>query len=140
MNRPASSGLDLADIQGNIHRPYGRFGFPHTRHLFFNIADAAAARRFVHSIRARVTTAEPWNATLPKPQITLNIGFTFFGLYALDLPTATLRQLPDEFIDGMGCRAEILGDTGDSAPEKMGSGLALRPARTAPVRCMSGSP
>ena len=31
--------LDLADIQGNIHRPYGRFGFPHTRHFFFNIAD-----------------------------------------------------------------------------------------------------
>ena len=36
--------LDLADIQGNIHRPYGRFGFPFTRHLFFNILCAREGR------------------------------------------------------------------------------------------------
>ena len=111
--------LDLADIQGNIHRPYGRFGFPYTRHFFFNIGNAAAGRRFVQGVRPRVTTAEPWENTeantggtlLKKPPITLNIGFTFFGLHALDLPTRTLRLLPDEFIDGMGCRAEILGES-----------------------------
>jgi Dyp-type peroxidase family len=106
--------LDLADIQGNIHRPYGRFGFPHTRHFFFNIAEAAAGRLFVQGIRPRVTTAEPWTV---KPKITLNIGFTYLGLVALDLPTRTLRLLPDEFIDGMGCRADILGDVGASAPD-----------------------
>lgn len=116
--------LDLADIQGNIHRPYGRFGFPYTRHFFFNIGNAGAGRRFVQGVRPRVTTAEPWEKTeasdggtlLKKPPITLNIGFTFYGLHALDLPTRTLRLLPDEFIDGMGCRAEILGDIGQSAP------------------------
>ncbi|HEX5379741.1 MAG TPA: hypothetical protein VFW47_14285 [Phenylobacterium sp.] len=118
--------LDLADIQGNIHRPYGRFGFPHSRHLFFNIAAAAAGRRFVQGVRPRVTTAEPWEkyegpdgvTLLRKPPITLNIGFTFLGLHALDLPTRTLRLLPDEFIDGMGCRADILGDVGASAPDR----------------------
>jgi Dyp-type peroxidase family len=52
-----------------------------------------------------------------KPQITLNLGFTYSGLQALDLPTRTLRLLPDEFIDGMGCRAHILGDVGASAPD-----------------------
>jgi hypothetical protein len=102
--------LDLADIQGNIHRPYGRFGFPHTRHFFLNIADASAGRRFVQGVRPRITTAEPWEkaeagdgtSIVVKPLITLNIGFTFYGLRALDVPTRTLRLLPDEFIDGMG--------------------------------------
>jgi Dyp-type peroxidase family len=116
--------LDLADIQGNIHRPYGRFGFPHTRHLLFHISRAEAGRRFVQALRARVTTAEPWEKdpadpggrTVKKPTITLNIGFTYGGLRALDLPTRTLRLLPDEFIDGMRRRAEILGDGGPSAP------------------------
>jgi len=117
--------LDLADIQGNIHRPYGRFGFPHTRHFFLNIANAPAGRRFVQGVRPRITTAEPWtkaeaadgSTIVAKPPITLNIGFTFYGLYALGLPTRTLRLLPDEFIDGMGCRSEILGDVGGSAPK-----------------------
>jgi Dyp-type peroxidase family len=120
--------LDLADIQGNIHRAYGRFGFPHARHFFFNIADSAAGRRFVQGVRPRVTTAEPWDGersdgatTVRKPPITLNIGFSFLGLLALDLPTRTLRLLPDEFIDGMGCRAHILGDVGDSAREHWNS-------------------
>jgi Dyp-type peroxidase family len=118
--------LDLADIQGNIHRPYGRFGFPYNRHLFFNIAEAAAGRRFVEAMRPRVTTAEPWDQAeaedgtmvVAKPPITLNIGFSYLGFRALGLPTRTLALLPDEFIDGMGCRAEILGDVGPSAPER----------------------
>ena len=112
--------LELADIQGNIHRPYGRFGFPFTRHFFFNIGDAAAGRRFVDALRPRVTTAEPWGTAagaVVKPAVTMNIGFSFSGLHALALPTRTLRLMPDEFIDGMGCRAAILGDTGGSAPE-----------------------
>jgi len=120
------SRLDLADIQGNINRPYGRFGFPYSRHLFFVVHDAHAGRRFVQAIRPRITTAEPWDQTetadghsiVKKPPITLNIGFTYAGLEALGLPTRTLRMLPDEFIDGMGRRAAILGDVGASAPEQ----------------------
>lgn len=119
------SRLDLPDIQGNIHRPYGRFGFPFSRHLFFHITDAAAGRRFVQGVRPRVTTAEPWEKSegpdgtvlVKKPPITLNLGFSYAGLRALDLPTETLRLLPDEFIDGMAARADILGDVGESAPE-----------------------
>lgn len=117
--------LDLSDIQGNIHRSYGRFGFPHTRHLFFNVTDAVAGRHFVQGVRPRVTTAEPWGRVetssgaleIEKPPITLNIGFTFRGLLALGLPTRTLRLLPDEFIEGMRSRARILGDVDASGPE-----------------------
>jgi hypothetical protein len=117
--------LDLADIQGNIHRPYGRFGFPYSRHMFFRIDNPLAGRRFVQGLRPRITTAQPWPTktlngvtTVQKPAIALNVGFTFMGLHALDLPTRTLRLLPDEFIDGMACRSQILGDVGGSAPEK----------------------
>jgi deferrochelatase/peroxidase EfeB len=117
--------LDLSDIQGNIHRPYGRFGFPITRHLFFNVADPVAGRHFVQGIRPRVTTAEPWGRVasstgalgIQKPPITLNIGFTFLGFLALGLPTRTLRLFPDEFIEGMRSRARILGDVNASAPD-----------------------
>ncbi|HEV2532962.1 hypothetical protein [Phenylobacterium sp.] len=117
--------LDLPDIQGNIHRPYGRFGFPFARHLFFSIWDAASGRRFIEAVRPRVTTAEPWDreetdngrTRVKKPPITLNIGFSYEGLKQLELPTRTLRLLPDEFIDGMQCRAQIVGDVGGSAPE-----------------------
>jgi deferrochelatase/peroxidase EfeB len=119
------TSLDLSDIQGNIHRPYGRFGFPITRHLFFNVADPAAGRHFIQGVRPRVTTAEPWGrvttsagvSEIKKPPITLNVGFTFLGLLALGLPTRTLRLLPDEFIEGMRSRAPILGDVNASAPD-----------------------
>jgi Dyp-type peroxidase family len=118
--------LDLADIQGNIVRPYGRFGFPVTRHMFFNIADAGAGRRFVEQVRHTVTNSQRWGAidgdpdphAPPRPAVCLNIGFSFFGLLALDLPTRTLSLMPEEFIDGMASRWSILGDVGPSAPEK----------------------
>src|SRR5690606_32283556 len=38
------------------------------------------------------------------------IGFTFYGLIALGVPTRTLRGMPDEFIDGMEARAALIGD------------------------------
>jgi Dyp-type peroxidase family len=122
--RTASRGLDLADIQGNILRPYGRFGFPFTRHMFFNIGNAADGRCFIERLRGQVTTAERWrgvddppHSNAPeRPVVTMNIGFTFHGLLALGLPTRTLAGFPEEFIDGMAARGEILGDTGVSAP------------------------
>src|SRR3954462_15662537 len=115
--------LDLADIQGNILRAYGRQGFPKARYIFLHIATAKAGRDFVDRIRPSITTAVKWDDTrahypktghveIPRPSVTINIAFTFFGLYALGLPTRTLSELPDEFIQGMGARTAILGDRG----------------------------
>lgn len=115
--------LDLADIQGNILRAYGRQGFPKARYIFLHIADAQHGRDFVDHIRPSITTAVKWDESrahypktghveVPRPTVTINIAFTFFGLYALGLPTRTLSELPDEFIQGMGARTAILGDRG----------------------------
>ena len=118
--------LDLADIQGNIVRPYGRYGFPITRHIFFNIANPAAGRNFVEQLRHEVTGSERWRGVdadpgsnaPPRPLVAVNVGFSFLGLLALALPTPTLGNLPVEFIDGMAKRWSILGDTGSSAPDQ----------------------
>jgi Dyp-type peroxidase family len=118
--------LDLADIQGNIVRPYGRYGFPITRHMFFNIGNAAAGRSFIDKLRGHVTTSERWRGVddnagkdaPPRPLVCINVGFSFLGLLALELPTRTLGNMPEEFIDGMAQRWSIIGDFGSSAPDR----------------------
>ena len=143
--------LDLADIQGNVVRAYGKFGFPTARYFFLHIADAAAGRAFVDEVRARVTTAERWPSgalypgpeRVPKPDVTLNIGFSFAGLLALGLPTRTLSRMPPEFIDGMRKRMYILGDIGPSAPahwDEIWQAAAADPARAVHVWISMNAP
>lgn len=105
--RVAKRILNLEDIQGHITRAYGRYSFPFARYFFLNIGDDEAGRDFIDRIRPAVTTAAPW---AERPKVTVNIGFTFLGLYVLGLPTRTLKTMPEEFIDGMKARAFILGD------------------------------
>jgi Dyp-type peroxidase family len=112
--------LDLADIQGTIVRAYPREGFIKARYFFLTVTkdNAAKGRKFVDAVRGRVTSAEPWKAAGGKPKVAVSIGFSFWGLLALEVPTGTLRGLPDEFINGMKRRAHILGDIELSAPER----------------------
>jgi Dyp-type peroxidase family len=123
----STTHLDLADIQGNIVRAYGRFGFPIARYYFLRVdpRQAADGRAFVDRVRRRVTSAVRWrhgvNDSAPDavdaPDTTLNIAFSFYGLLALGLPTGVLARMPPEFIEGMPGRTYILGDDGDNAPE-----------------------
>jgi len=117
--------VEFGDLQGNILTGYGRLGFPFARFGVVNVRDAAAGRAFVEGLRGRVTTAVRWpsrrkekdlpegRATIERPKVTLNLAFTFYGLLALGVPTRTLRGMPDEFIDGMAGRCDILGDDTD---------------------------
>lgn len=130
--------LERGDLQGGILEAYSRTGFPHARTLLFEVggsgsesesesasasasdsaAAGAAGRAFLAALLPLVTAATPWakpgepagNGTVPRPLATLNLAFTFWGLWALDVPTRTLRGLPDAFIDGMAVRAPVLGD------------------------------
>ncbi len=121
--------LDLADIQGNILAPYGKLGFPTGRIIILHVDNAGEdpdeaaknGRRFVTELLPLVTTALRWEddkparnlaeaVRAPRPQVAVNLAFTFYGLLALGVPTRTLRGLPDPFIDGMAARARMLGD------------------------------
>ncbi len=114
--------LDLSDIQGNIIRAYGHSKFLVVRYFFLHVNqdNSDGARKFVDAVRQRVTTSVRWGKgenRVPKPKVTLNIGFSWYGLLAFGLPTRTLAALPSEFIDGMKLRAHILGDEGESDPK-----------------------
>ncbi len=112
--------LDLADIQGNILSAYGKLGFPKGRFITLNVRDPASGRKFVDALLPEITTALRWRSErstkaagrdpVPRPDVAVNIAFTWYGLVALDLPVRTLRGMPDEFIDGMRARAPMLGD------------------------------
>ena len=66
--------------------------------------------RVADVIRFRGVADYPGEVRLIKPTVAINVGFSFLGLLALEVPTRTLRGMPDEFIDGMEKRASILGD------------------------------
>ena len=112
--------LDLADIQGNILGAYGKQGFPKGRFMTLHVDDAAGGRKFVTALLPQVTTALRWESEkaklkpgavrVPRPEVAVNIAFSFYGLLRLGVPIRTLRGMPDEFIDGMMARAPMLGD------------------------------
>ncbi|NVO24772.1 Dyp-type peroxidase [Donghicola mangrovi] len=110
--------LNLNDIQGNVTRAYGRYSFPFARYIFFHFPSPSAGRAFLDRVRLLVTTASRWGDDNPRPFCTTNLGLTFPGLLALQLPVRTLQAMPDEFIEGMKQRAFILGDRDQSKTEK----------------------
>lgn len=117
------SHLDYHDIQGNIIKAYGRFGYPKARYIFFKINIREQGRKFVESLIEIVTTSAAWSLTgslengTKKPPATTNVAFTYEGLKSLGLPTQTLHSFPKEFAMGMKGRRDILGDTGENSPE-----------------------
>jgi deferrochelatase/peroxidase EfeB len=112
--------LDLADIQGNLLSAYGKQGFPKGRFMLLHVDHPANGRKFVTALLPEITTALRWPSKrtniptgavrVPRPEVAVNIAFSFYGLLALDIPIRTLRGMPDEFIDGMMARAPMLGD------------------------------
>lgn len=106
--------LDLSNIQGNILLGYA--SFPHARFLYLGIRSADDARALVQRLldTDSITPAQ-WDA---KPDTTLNLALTFNGLRAFGVPEESLATFPAEFQDGMKARAKLLGDVGESSPEK----------------------
>jgi Dyp-type peroxidase family len=114
------SKLDLPDIQGNIVKAYGRYGFPRARYVFYRVDDPTRGRKFVEKVTPLVTTSVPWSEDSPLkiPEVAVNIAFTYQGLKHLDVPDETLHGFSDEFSMGMKARRDILGDTGPSHYKK----------------------
>ena len=114
--------LDLYDIQGNVCKGYGRYGFPKARYCFLSFQHTSSAQEFLLQLIDKMTTAESWPVSDSKdhhkikPNSTLNIGFTYAGLKTLGLPERSLKGFPVDFTMGMKARCELLGDTGISSP------------------------
>lgn len=115
--------LDLYDIQGNIIKAYGHDQYFAARHMVYQVHNGKKGRDFILALLPCVTNSAPWSREKSirdvnqKPAVTLNIAFTFAGLQALELPEASLRTFPEEFMSGMAKRRDILGDDGKSAPK-----------------------
>src|SRR5271156_3034129 len=138
-NKPpvVASALPLADIQGFILRGYR---MPMVRHFLLNVGVPAEARkllgRFVNgneSDAPQITTAKDWHvgfapgpaddptdAPRLKPDYCLNVGITWPGFTALEIkdraPALSFKSF-EAFVAGAAGRANLIGDTGPSAPQ-----------------------
>ncbi len=134
--RAPASALPLADIQGFILRGYR---MPMVRHFLLTVDTPSAARallaRFVSGDEAdapQITTAQDWHigfapgpnddttqAPRHKPDYCLNLGITWPGLVALQVPervpTLSFKSF-EAFTAGAAARAARVGDTGAGDP------------------------
>ena len=111
--------LEFGDIQGNVLSGYGH---PRAAYTFVRVDDAAEGRSLVGDLAERVTSALRRPEGRP-PDVTWNLALTYQGLAALGVPSDVLHTFPDDFREGMAGRADLLGDVGDSAPERWEAGL-----------------
>lgn len=107
------SALELDDIQAGAlyERPSPYVG----TYLLLHIADRADGRELVGRLQRIVN---PAGAADRADDTSVTVAFTFHGLKALGVPQASLDSFAPEFRQGMAARAEILGDTGESAPDQ----------------------
>lgn len=110
------ASIPLAEVQGLILRGYGMDSL---RVFALRVTQPSAARQALGKLP--VTSATPWDI---KPDACVNIALTYAGLAALELPRDSLAGFPEEFRQGAAARAEIVGDTGGSAPENWRGGFA----------------
>src|SRR5262245_32001344 len=106
--------LQLDEIQGIVlrNRPSPYVG----TYILLRVDDPDAGRQLMGRLAGLVDSAANWwHAALPA---LLNVRLTDRGAEPLQVPPASLDTFPDEFRQGMAARAELLGDTGDSAPAR----------------------
>lgn len=119
-----STSIDLCDVQGNIVKGYGHYGYPKARYIFYRIHEGAAGREFLQRIVPLITTGVPWELTAESgadnapPPVTTNIAFTYQGMKMLGVPRKSLQSFPEDFAMGMKPRKDILGDDGPSDPKR----------------------
>jgi Dyp-type peroxidase family len=105
--------LELDDIQGLVARGYG--GLRAATFVLLRIDDPTAARAWLGALAGEVATGER-----EERSEAVHVALTHSGLVHLGLPEGSLAGFPDEFTGGMTTdhRRRILGDVGESAPER----------------------
>ena len=106
--------LQIEDIQGIVLFGYGRLRS--ASYLLLRITQPAAAKAWLGTLDVRNAKFDP--ATTDR---IINIAFTAPGLARLGLPSTLLEGFAGEFVQGMSGsehRQRILGDVGDSSPDR----------------------
>lgn len=106
--------LYVDDIQGILLHGYGHL--KHAAFLLLGITEPGAARAWLSTLDVR-------NADFTRDEVdqSVNIAFTAPGLTRLGLDEAVLGEFSTEFREGVAGtahRQRILGDSGDSSPER----------------------
>jgi Dyp-type peroxidase family len=112
MTAVETTTLELDDIQAGTLRgrpsPYAGV------YILLRVDERRAGRELLHRLLpALASAADPAD---PTRQAWLSAALTFQGLKALGVPEDSLASFPPEFSQGMAARADVLGDTGESAP------------------------
>jgi len=113
--------LELNDIQ---HILLTRTPAITGRYEFLSFDTAEGGRAWLSELLDKVSSAADATATMDESDRWVTLAFTWTGLRALGVPEDSLQTFPEEFRAGMASRADILGVTGNSAPEHWVGGLA----------------
>lgn len=115
--------LDFSDIQGFLLTSYSS-NMPCANYLLLSITDAPSCRNWLKQVSALIT-----NGTDRKSDFSLNIAFTATAFQKLGLTPAELETFSVAFQEGMGTpvRQQLLGDSGNSAPDNWTWGNAQTP-------------
>ncbi len=110
--------LEMNDIQALILSGHNHLA--QVAYYFLQIGDRAKAKRWLGTLSDQIATARHRQKDETKPDTALHIAFTASGLRAIGLPEDDLHAFQWEFTNGMSApaRARILGDTGESSPDK----------------------
>lgn len=114
MVRDGESELELEDIQSGVLRP--RPSPYAATYLVFRIDDPRAGRELMRRLSTVVATCA--HPTSPAGEAWVSVSLTYRGLAVLGVPQASLDSFAWEFRQGMVARARVLGDTGESSPER----------------------
>mgnify|MGYP006372091677 FL=1 len=113
--------LELDDIQ---HILLTRTPAITGRYEFLSFDTAAGGRAWLTELLEKVQSASAAQATMDASSRWVTLAFTWSGLKALGVSDDSLASFPPEFREGMAARADVLGDTGLSAPQHWVGGLA----------------
>ncbi len=111
---------ELPEIQAIVTSGFAHLH--HGRYFFLQVANRKLAQAWLRAILPHVaTSARRPDGPKKRPDTIVQVCFSATGLAAMGLDPGNLKvQFPREFFIGMagGERPNVLGDTGDSAPDK----------------------
>ncbi|PRC42281.1 peroxidase, partial [Mycobacterium sp. ITM-2017-0098] len=113
--------LEIDDIQ---HILLTRTPAMTGRYEFLTFDTASGGRAWLAELLPTLQSAADATETMDGSRRWITLAFTATGLRALGVAEDSLATFPDAFREGMAARADILGDTGASAPQHWVGGLA----------------